>query len=365
MRLQPRSRHTAAADLEHLIADVDTRHMCAGGPRDRNCDAGGPRGDIQDPTRFSARHMFDELTAPPSVLPEREHLGKQVVSPRQVAKQLHRKLVLSAAYRHVIAHTTGTVAGDVERFAAWQRDVLEARAGASEVLTIGPFRVAMSQDKEAPSMSWVTLVDGSTTEAETLKAIPKLKAALKKNKAHLEIEYNEAVFPNVGAWLESAGMKLARKDPLMACHPESFKPFVAPEVHLTQLRSTAIAAELEAFQQIRWTNGGDVKRPVPPIDQLRTALAVPDSVFLLAWLDWEAAGTGLSHSTKGAAEVVGVVTEKKLRRRGVAATVTSELVRRHFDGGGDFVFLDAANEEAAKLYEKLGFSRFGANLVYQ
>jgi len=104
---------------------------------------------------------------------------------------------------------------------------------------------------------------------------------------------------------------------------------------------------------------------VPPIDQLRTALAVPDSVFLLAWLDWEAAGTGLSHSTKGAAEVVGVVTEKKLRRRGVAATVTSELVRRHFEGGGDFVFLDAANEDAAKLYEKLGFSRFGANLVYQ
>jgi ribosomal protein S18 acetylase RimI-like enzyme len=257
------------------------------------------------------------------------------------------------------------VAADVERFAAWQRDVLEARAGASEVLTIGPFRVAISQDKEAPSMSWVTLIEGSTSEAETVKAIPKLKAALKKHKAPLEIEYNEAVFPKVGAWLESAGMKLARKDPLMACHRESFKPFVAPEVHLTQLRSTAIAAELEAFQQIRWTNGGDVKRPVPPIDQLRTALAVPDSVFLLAWLDWEAAGTGLSHSTKGAAEVVGVVTEKKLRRRGVAATVTSELVRRHFDGGGDFVFLDAASEEATRLYEKLGFSRFGANLVYQ
>src|SRR5260370_8962413 len=107
-------------------------------------------------------------------------------------------------------------------------------------------------------MSWVTVDDGSTSEAEALKEMPKLKAALEKHKAQLEIEYNEAVFPKVGAWLESAGMKLARKDPLMACLAESFKPFVAPEVHLTQLRSTAIAAELEAFQQIRWTNGGDV-----------------------------------------------------------------------------------------------------------
>ncbi|OLE34723.1 MAG: hypothetical protein AUI36_27775 [Cyanobacteria bacterium 13_1_40CM_2_61_4] len=63
--------------------------------------------------------------------------------------------------------------------------------------------------------------------------------------------------------------------------------------------------------------------------------------------------------------MVGVVTRKDHRRRGVAATITSELVRRHFDGGGDFVFLDAANEDAARIYERLGFSRFGANLVYR
>ncbi len=147
--------------------------------------------------------------------------------------------------------------------------------------------------------------------------------------------------------------------------PDAFKPSVAAEVHLTQLRATAIAAELEAFQQIRWTEGGEVDRPVPPILTLRNALGVPGSVYLLAWLDWEPAGTGISHSLKGAAEIVGVVTARSHRRRGVAATITSELVRRHFDVGGDFVFLDAATEEAARVYERLGFSRFGANLVYQ
>jgi RimJ/RimL family protein N-acetyltransferase len=40
-------------------------------------------------------------------------------------------------------------------------------------------------------------------------------------------------------------------------------------------------------------------------------------------------------------------------------------VRRHFANGGDFAFLDAANEDAARVYERLGFSRFGANLVYR
>lgn len=253
---------------------------------------------------------------------------------------------------------------DVERFAAWQRDAMAAREDDSDLLTIGPFRIALSKTKQAPLTSWVTLVEGSASEAETVKAVPKLKAALKKHRAPLEIEYNEAVFPNVGGWLESAGLKLAEKNPLMACRPDAFKPSIEPEVHLTQLRPTATAAELEAFQQIRWTDGGNVDRSVPPIDQLRIALASPSSVFLLAWLDWEAAGTGVSHSLKGAAEVVGVVTQRKHRRRGVAATVTSELVRRHFDRGGDFVFLDVASEEAARIYERLGFSRFGANIVY-
>jgi hypothetical protein len=40
-------------------------------------------------------------------------------------------------------------------------------------------------------------------------------------------------------------------------------------------------------------------------------------------------------------------------------------VRRHFANGGDFAFLDAATDEAARVYERLGFSRFGANLVYR
>jgi predicted GNAT family acetyltransferase len=49
----------------------------------------------------------------------------------------------------------------------------------------------------------------------------------------------------------------------------------------------------------------------------------------------------------------------------VAGTVTSNLVERHFQSGGEFVFLDAANDDAIRVYERLGFTRFGANLVYR
>jgi len=163
--------------------------------------------------------------------------------------------------------------------------------------------------------------------------------------------------------LEAAGLTAAERNPLMACRPDSFRPFAAPDVILRRLTQGSNAADMQAFQTIRWTN--DETQPVPPIERLRNELASETSVYLLAQLDGELAGTGVSHALQGAGEIVGVVTRADKRRRGVAATVTSELVSRHFATGGDFVFLDAANEGAARIYEMLGFKRFGANLVYR
>jgi ribosomal protein S18 acetylase RimI-like enzyme len=254
--------------------------------------------------------------------------------------------------------------GDAERFRQWQEDALEGHGDDTELVEVGPFRALLSA-KDPPGFNWVTLVDGEISEADMHKALTKLRATLKKRKVALEIEYNEGVFPNVDKWLEAAGLKAAERNPLMAIRPDSFKPFETADVHITQLTAAATPAELEAFQTIRWTDGGEVHRDVPPVDGLRAELGRPSSAYILAWIEWEPVGTGVSHALKGAAEIVGVVTRKDRRKRGVAATVTSDLVRRHFATGGDFVFLDAANDEAARVYERLGFKRFGANLVFR
>jgi len=255
---------------------------------------------------------------------------------------------------------------DTDRFQAWQRDTLADRDDGAEMLSLGPFRAVLSAPSDSTRNGWATLIDGTAAEAETLKALTKLRSTFKRHKVPLEIEYIETLFPKVGKWLEDAGLKLIERNSLMSCRPEAFKPFATPdELHITQLTSAAAPAELEAFQSIRWTDGGEIDRPAPPVERLRADMARANSVFLLAWLDWEPVGTGVSHSLKGAAEIVGVVTRQDRRRRGVAAAITSELVRRHFANGGDFAFLDAANDEAARVYERLGFSPFGANLVYR
>jgi ribosomal protein S18 acetylase RimI-like enzyme len=252
---------------------------------------------------------------------------------------------------------------NARRFQAWQLAALDAHPAGTDLLSFGPFR-AVVPDLRQPG-AWVTLVEGSVDEGETKQAVAGLRSVFVKRKAQLEIEYNEALFPQVGAWLEAAGLAFAERNPLMACRPDVFMPSAAPQVIVHRLTTVSDAADLNGFQTLRWTNGGDNEEKVPPAGQLKKQLASEASVYLLAWLDGERAGTGVSHSLKGAAEIVGVVTRKDRRRRGVAATVTSELVARHFAASGDFVFLDAANDEAARVYERLGFTGFGDNVVYR
>ena len=255
------------------------------------------------------------------------------------------------------------VSSDSERFQAWLEDAFEARQRDGETIAMGPFRAVIGRGEGRPS-AWVTLVD-TASDDEGRSALTRLRSAFGRQDFEIEFEYDEQAFPTARRWFEGAGLRRVETNPLMACRPATFRPFAAPGVSMTRLGEHGREVELEAFQRIRWTDGGDVDREFQPVERLRHDLANRTSVYLLAWLDWEPVGTGVSHLTKEAAEIVGVVTRNDRRRRGVAATVTSELLVRHFDRGGDFVFLDAADEGAARVYERLGFTRFGSKALYR
>ena len=251
---------------------------------------------------------------------------------------------------------------NAERFRLWQIHALEARPAGSRLETVGPFKVVVPAAVDAEP--WVTMIGPELSEPELIEGVAGLRALFDGRPPGWQVEYNDAVLQQAEPWLVASGFELMERNPLMACRPETFTTFAAGGITLTRLDSSSPRPHLEAFQRIRWTDGGENANPVPPVERLLHELSAPASVFLLAWLDGEPAGTGVSHPLKGAAEIVGVVTRIDRRRRGIAATVTSELVARHFASDGDFVFLDASGEAAAAVYERLGFSRFGANLIF-
>jgi len=61
---------------------------------------------------------------------------------------------------------------DTDRFQTWQRDTLADREDGAEMLSVGPFRAVLSAAGETTNNSWVTLIDGTAAEADTLKALP-------------------------------------------------------------------------------------------------------------------------------------------------------------------------------------------------
>ena len=70
-------------------------------------------------------------------------------------------------------------------------------------------------------------------------------------------------------------------------------------------------------------------------------------------------GAGSHQLVGAAAEVTGVGTLPSARRRGIGAAVTGRLVQDARERGAEVVYLSAAGDDVARLYERLGFRRIG------
>jgi GNAT superfamily N-acetyltransferase len=75
--------------------------------------------------------------------------------------------------------------------------------------------------------------------------------------------------------------------------------------------------------------------------------------------DGRAVASGQHQPVDTSSEIVAVATLPAFRRRGLASAVTSRLAEHAFAGGADLVLLSAQNDDVARIYERLGFTRIG------
>jgi ribosomal protein S18 acetylase RimI-like enzyme len=93
---------------------------------------------------------------------------------------------------------------------------------------------------------------------------------------------------------------------------------------------------------------------------LRERLRGGLTAMAVAERDGDGALAAGSHQPVGdVTEVMGVGTLPSARRRGIGAAVTGRLVEHARERGADLVFLSAADDDVARMYERLGFRRVG------
>ena len=93
------------------------------------------------------------------------------------------------------------------------------------------------------------------------------------------------------------------------------------------------------------------------VEHMGERLRVSQSVIVVAEMPFGPVATGTLRPVGDVAEIVGVATLPAIRRQGLGGAVTGALVEIALQSGIELVFLSAASDEIARVYERLGFRR--------
>jgi predicted GNAT family acetyltransferase len=200
----------------------------------------------------------------------------------------------------------------------------------------------------------------------TVAALEDLRRAFAQHQRRPRFEFNALPWPALPRLLEHTGFQLQERHPLMTCTADSLRRFAAPGVAVRFLKADDPAATLAAAMALQSESFGGPSElpPADEVERLRHQLRTGKLCYALATLDGVPAGAGSTAPIGGVAEVAGVATRPALRRRGVAATLTSFLAEQLFADGGALAWLSAGDAAAQSVYERVGFAVIDTRLNY-
>jgi ribosomal protein S18 acetylase RimI-like enzyme len=235
------------------------------------------------------------------------------------------------------------------------------------VINVGCFRLLLNPDDAFPSFNYAVPLEAAN-DIEVVQAnLEPLFAAFKAANRIPRFEFTAELWPNLAKVLEAAGFAHESTDPVMLVEPGSFKPFLAPKVHVHFLEPNDSDADFAAMMTIQIRGFGAGADRTPSEDEIAANRASMNHGRrnALAALSGQSAGAGVTLESSGIAELAGVATLPEFRRQGVAASLSSALCEAHFQNGGRAVWLSAGDDAAQACYEKIGFRLIGGRTNYR
>ena len=228
---------------------------------------------------------------------------------------------------------------------------------------VGPFLAGFPPGNDHPMLNHAVPDDGAQPSRQDVDA---LVAAFRTRGLTPRLEYASDVAPAVEAALVAAGFAVDARLPLMGCRPEDATVVEVPAGFTVACADTdpdhedAILAADEAY-------GEPLAPPGARVIAARRAMVAGGGAVVLARED----GTGLGVGSglfpvprAGVSELAAIGTCQRFRGRGVAAAVTSVLVRRARETGVGFLWLTPDHEQGERIYTRVGFARIGGSMVH-
>jgi predicted GNAT family acetyltransferase len=197
--------------------------------------------------------------------------------------------------------------------------------------------------------------------------LAKLQAMFKEHDRKPRLEFIEEVFPHLSPILHSAGWSKVEQSQMMICLPETYRP--APEVLGLAITTLSHESGIEEIREGLDTNilGFDPlaeRATLQEAEEFRQSLILSWAFTARLYNQPVAAGI-FTEIHEGLTELVGITTLEPFRRRGIAVALTAYMTQIAFQQGATRVFLIAANKQAGRAYERVGFQPQATQVVYE
>jgi ribosomal protein S18 acetylase RimI-like enzyme len=181
------------------------------------------------------------------------------------------------------------------------------------------------------------------------------------------LQFIEDLYIDLPPLLRSTGWVEQERSPLMIWSSSGTRP--TPPVPGLSIATLSADSTIEEIREGLDTNAAGFDLSIQPAsveeaDVFRQGLI--RSCAFTAHLGLQPVGAGMftTISEEGVTELVGITTLAPFRRRGIAASLTAHMTAAALAHGAKIVFLTAANEQAGRVYARVGFRFEATKVIY-
>lgn len=233
-----------------------------------------------------------------------------------------------------------------------------------EAVPLPPFTLFLHRTYSSPHRNYA--IPDQAVGKEQMQALVELEKAFTGRDRQPRFEFIEEFAPELPAVLRAAGWSEEHRGPLMICTPDSYRA-AQPVAGLTIVEVSSTSPIVDVLENMDVNGRGFYAQATPPTEaeaeEFRRILTT--SRAFTARLHGEPVGAGaFTVPHDGLTEIVGIATLEEYRRRGIASALTAHATRAAFSMGVDVAFLGAADVQASRVYEHVGFRRVATILAY-